>query len=106
MRLRAKPHLMNPGSSSTGAGLAAMRHLFTFFFRLLFTFLAAKLLVTLAGLPGLNTLVVLTFLLLANVYFFDYLDYRSHSSWRRPAARPPGTAIPLPASPPEAPPET
>ncbi len=82
-----------------------MRHVFPFFSRLLFAFLGAKLLVTLAGLPGLNPLIALTLLLLANAYIFDYLDYRSRSVWRRRAARTPETAPTLPGAAPETPPE-
>ena len=83
-----------------------MPHLYTFVFRLFFAFLAAKLLVTLAGLPGLNSLLGLTFLLLGNVYLFDYLDYRSRHSWRQRAARTPDAAPSVPAAAPEPPPET
>ena len=83
-----------------------MQHLFTFVFRLFFAFLAAKLLVTLAGLLGLNSLLGLTILLLGNVYLFDYLDYRSRHSWRRRAARLPATAPAVTADAPEPPPET
>ena len=60
-----------------------MRYVFSFFSRLFFTFLAAKLLATIAGLEGLNPLIVITFLLMGNVYVFDYLDYRSRTAWRR-----------------------
>ncbi len=83
-----------------------MHYLFPFFSRLFFAFLAAKLLTGLAGLPGLNPLLILTFLLLANVYLFDYLDYRSRTTWRRQAARAPEKAAPLPSSVPETPPES
>ena len=87
-------------------GPAAMRHLFPFFSRLFFAFLAAKLLAGLSGLPGLNSLLILTLLLLANVYLFDFLDYRSRTNWRRQAARAPEQATPVPPSGPETPPET
>ena len=83
-----------------------MHHLFTFFSRLFFAFLAAKLLTGLVGLPGLNPLVGLTFLFLGNVYLFDYLDYRSRSSWRRRAPRPLTTPAPAPPTAPGAPPKT
>ena len=50
-----------------------MQHVYTFFFRLFFTFLAAKLLVFLADWHGLAPLLVITLGLMGNVYFFDYL---------------------------------
>ena len=83
-----------------------MRYLFPFFSRLFFAFLAAKLLTGLVGLPGLNPLLVLTFILLANVYLFDFLDYRSRTNWRRQAARAPEQATPTPPAVPETPPES
>ena len=67
-----------------------MHHVYTFFFRLLLTFLAAKLMVTLAGLEGLNHLIGFTLLLLGNVYLFDYLDHRSRTAWRRRVTCGPG----------------
>jgi hypothetical protein len=84
-----------------------MRHLFTFFFRLFFAFLAAKLLAGLVGLAGLNPLIILTGLLLANIYLFDFLDYRSRTSWRRRrSSQAPEQAPPVPPAGPETPPAT
>ncbi len=60
-----------------------MQHIFTFFIRLLFAFLAAKFLTRLFGLEGLGYWLTLTLAFLANVYFFDYLDYRGHALFRR-----------------------
>jgi hypothetical protein len=82
-----------------------MHHIFTFFFRLFLAFLAAKFLARFFDLPGLGALVGLTLLFLGNIYLFDYLDYRSHTSWRRRAARPPVTASPVPSATPEQTPE-
>jgi len=83
-----------------------MHHVYTFFFRLFLTFLAAKLMVTLAGLEGLNLLIGFTLLLLGNVYLFDYLDHRSRTAWRRRVTCGPETGPPLPSAAPETPPET
>ena len=60
-----------------------MQHLFTFFFRLFVAFLAAKFLTHLFGLEGMGYWLGLTLAFLANVYFFDYLDHRGHSLFRR-----------------------
>ena len=61
----------------------SIHNIFTFFFRLLFSFLAAKFLGRFFGLPGMGPLIGLTCLFLGNVYLFDYLDYRSRTAWRR-----------------------
>jgi hypothetical protein len=76
-----------------------MQPIFHFFFRLLFAFLAAKLLGRFFGLTGMGPLIGLTLLFLGNVYLFDFLDYRSRTSWRRRQSnnRPP----PVPSPPPE-----
>jgi hypothetical protein len=80
-------------------------HFFSFFARLFFAFLAARILTLLVGWEGRPALVGLTLLFLANIYLFDYLDYRSRTSWRRQASpRPPAPPI-LPAAAPEPPPE-
>jgi len=87
-----------------------MRPIFSFFLRLFFAFLAARFLARFLGLEGLGSLLGLTFLLLGNIYLFDYLDYRSRTSWRRRAARPPAAApemlIPSPEPPPPPPEQT
>ncbi len=83
-----------------------MQHLFTFFFRLFLALVAAKFFCRLAGLEGLLSLVGFTLLFLGNVYLFDYLDYRSRSSWRRRVGRRPENPPPAPPSSPEPPVET
>ncbi len=71
---------------------------FTFFLRLLFGFLAAKLLTRHFELAGLGYLLGITLFFVANVYFFDYLDYRGHALFRRrlatPRKAPPSKPIP------------
>ncbi len=53
-----------------------IHRLFTFFLRLLFGFLAAKLLTRHFELAGLGYLLGITLFFAGNVYFFEYLDYR------------------------------
>jgi hypothetical protein len=79
-----------------------MQPIFSFFFRLLLAFLAAKFLGRFLGLESLGSLIGLTCLILGNVYLFDYLDYRSRTAWRRshPLSRP-KSAPPVPPTPPE-----
>jgi hypothetical protein len=60
-----------------------MQQVFSFFFRFLLAFLAAKFLARFFGLQGWGSLLGLTALFLVNIYLFDYLDYRSRTSWRR-----------------------
>jgi hypothetical protein len=60
-----------------------MQPTFTFFFRLLVAFLAARFLGRFIGLDGLGVLIGLTCLIMGNIYLFDYLDYRSRTAWRR-----------------------
>ena len=81
-----------------------MQPIFHFFFRLLFAFLAAKFLGRFFGLAGLGPLIGLTLLFLGNIYLFDYLDYRSRTSWRRrqPRSRPQPVPAPSPEETPEA----
>jgi hypothetical protein len=84
-----------------------MKHVFTFFLRLLVSFLAAKFLTRHFGLEGLGYWLGLTLAFLANIYFFDYLDYRGYGVFRR--RLPPRQDTPSePSSPPpsaETPPE-
>ena len=83
-----------------------MRHLFTFFFRLFVAFLAAKFLTQHFGLEGLAYWLGLTLAFLANVYLFDYLDYRGHSIFRRrQTPRQPTPPSPTPPPSAETPPE-
>jgi len=93
-----------------------MKYIFSFFFRFLLAFLAAKFLARFFGLQGWGSLLGLTGLFLANIYLFDYLDYRSRSAWCRPSSwrvppfwrrlwkrqEPPAAAPPPPEEPPEA----
>lgn len=65
-----------------------MKHIFGLIFRLFLAFLAAKLIAAIFGLPSLEALLGLTALVLANIFLFDYLDYRSRSAWRRPQSWP------------------
>jgi hypothetical protein len=60
-----------------------MQIVFSFFFRLFLALVGAKLLARVVGLESPASLVALALLLLANLYLFDYLDYRSRSPWRR-----------------------
>jgi hypothetical protein len=84
-----------------------MRHLFPFFLRLFFAFLAAKCLAILFSLQGLGSLIGLTLLFLGNVYLFDYLDFRSRTTWRRSqAVRQPRSTQSFPPPPPEQPANT
>jgi len=87
-----------------------MKLIFGFIFRLFLAFLAAKLVTAIFGLPSLEALLGVTALFLANIFLFDYLDYRSRSSWRRPQSWPrlwkrretPGSPPPAPEeNPPE-----
>ena len=80
-----------------------MQPIFHFFFRLLFSFLAAKFLGRFFGLEGIGPLIGLTLLFMGNIYLFDYLDYRSRTAWRRSQdlSRP----QPVPSPPPEETPE-
>jgi hypothetical protein len=76
-----------------------MQPVFSFFFRLFFAFLAAKLLSIIFGLPGLGPLIGLTCLIMGNLYLFDYLDYRSRTAWRRSQFfRRPRSVLPVPPS--------
>jgi hypothetical protein len=79
-----------------------MQPIFSFFFRLLFAFLAAKFLARFFGLESLAPLLGLTLLFLGNIYLFDYLDYRSHTAWRRSQGLSrPKSGLPAAAPPPE-----
>jgi hypothetical protein len=84
-----------------------IHRLFTFFLRLLFGFLAAKLLTRHFELAGLGYLLGITLFFAGNVYFFEYLDYRGHALFRRtlaPRRKTPPAAPNPPSSDP--PPET
>ena len=83
-----------------------MRYISILSFRLFFAFLAAKFLARSLDLESLGPLMGLTCLVLGNIYFFDYLDYQSRTSWRRRLTRPPETATPGLSSAPEPPPKT
>ncbi len=61
-----------------------MKTAFSFFLRLFFCLVAAKFFLRVLGLGGLGFLLGLTALLLANVYLFDYLEYRDRLAFQRP----------------------
>ena len=61
-----------------------MKTAFSFFLRLFFCLVAAKFFLRVSRLDGLGLLLGLTALLLANVYLFDYLEYRDRLAFRRP----------------------
>jgi hypothetical protein len=83
-----------------------IHHFFTFSLRLLIAFLAAKFLTRHFGLEGMGYWLGLTLAFVANIYLFDYLDYRGHALFRlrhSPRGDAPPAAPPPPA--PETPPE-
>jgi hypothetical protein len=53
-----------------------MTSVFSFFLRLFFCFVAAKFLLRALELDSVDYLLGLTAIFLANVYLFDYLEYR------------------------------
>ena len=74
-----------------------MKTLFIFFLRLFFCFVAAKLVLRGVGLDSRGYLTTLTVLFTANLYWFDYLEYRGRISFilrkmKRPAPENPGPA--------------
>jgi hypothetical protein len=84
-----------------------MAFVFSFFLRLFFCFLAAKLILLAFGAQSRNYLLGLTAIFLANVYWLDYASRRGRlperrSRGKKQAAEPAAT---VPASP-ENPPET
>jgi hypothetical protein len=79
----APPARFFPGTTRREKGKGLMKHVFTFFLRLLVSFLAAKFLTHHFGLEGLGYWLALTLAFLANIYFFDYLNYRGHAIFRR-----------------------
>jgi hypothetical protein len=60
-----------------------MAFVFSFFLRLFFCFLAAKLILLAFGSQSRNYLLGLTVLFLANVYWLDYLSQRGRLPERR-----------------------
>jgi len=59
-----------------------MKLIFTFFLRLFFCFVAAKFLLRILGLDNQAYLIGLTAILLGNIYWFDYLEYRDRIAFR------------------------
>jgi hypothetical protein len=59
-----------------------MKTFFIFFLRLFCCFVAAKLVLRALGLDSRDFLAGLTVLLTANLYWFDYLEYRGRISFR------------------------
>jgi hypothetical protein len=85
-----------------------MKVFFTFFLRLFFCFLAAKFLLRVLSLDTRGYLLALTALFLANIYWFDYLEYRDRIAFRlrkrtKPAPPPPEVReeVPSPETPTE-----
>ena len=67
-----------------------MKLLFLFFLRLFFCFVAAKFLLRLIGLDSQPYLIGLTVIFLANLYWFDFLEYRDRITFRlRKTQKPP-----------------
>jgi uncharacterized membrane protein YbhN (UPF0104 family) len=60
-----------------------MKILFIFFVRLFCCLVAAKLFLVTVGWPGLDWLIGFTLALTANLYFFDFLEYRDSWTVRR-----------------------
>jgi hypothetical protein len=60
-----------------------MKILFVFFLRLFFCLLAAKFVLRFLGADSLPYLLALTLLLVANIYWFDFLDFREFKYGRR-----------------------
>ncbi len=84
-----------------------MKLLFLFFLRLFFCFVAAKFLLRLLGLDSQPCLIGLTLIFLANLYWFDFLEYRDRIAFRlRKTKKPPpktadeGAEMPPPENPP------
>jgi hypothetical protein len=70
-----------------------MKVIFIFFLRLFFCLVFAKFILRAVGQDSQNYLIALTLLLLGNIYWFDYLQYRSRIAFRlrkleKPAANP------------------
>jgi len=59
-----------------------MKVFFVFFLRLFFCFVAAKLGLRVLGLDSRTYLTILTLLLTANLYWFDFLEYRGRIVFR------------------------
>jgi hypothetical protein len=62
---------------------AMIRILFPFAVRLFLSFLAAKFLLSLLGVGSPGPLLLLTGVLVANLYLFDLLDWYYEGAWRR-----------------------
>ncbi|MHB8066601.1 MAG: hypothetical protein ACYDIC_01730 [Desulfobaccales bacterium] len=59
-----------------------MKTFFIFFLRLFFCFVAAKFLLRVLGLDSQAYLIGLTVILLGNIYWFDFLEYRDRIAFR------------------------
>lgn len=62
--------------------MGVMKTFFIFFLRLFFCFVAAKFLLRVLGLDSQAYLIVLTVILLGNIYWFDFLEYRDRIAFR------------------------
>jgi hypothetical protein len=86
-----------------------MKTFFIFFLRLFLCFVGAKFLLRVLGLDNQTYLIGLTVVFLANILWFDYLEYRDRIAFRlRKPERPTpetsarGEETPSPENPPEA----
>jgi hypothetical protein len=75
-----------------------MKVVFIFFLRLFFCFVAAKFLLRVLGLDTQAYLIALTAILLGNIYWFDFLEYRDRIAFRlrKPAGTAPEAEAPVP----------
>jgi hypothetical protein len=62
--------------------MLSMNRVFSFFLRLFLSFLGAKFLLRAVGWDSQDHLIGLTLIFTANVYWFDYLNYRNRISHR------------------------
>lgn len=71
-----------------------MKTVFIFFLRLFFCFVGAKFLLRVLGLDNQTYLIGLTAIFLANILWFDYLEYRDRIAFRlrKPEKAAPETA--------------
>jgi len=83
-----------------------MKAFFIFFLRLFFCFVAAKLLLRALDWDNRAYLIGLTTLLLGNIYWFDFLEYRDRIAFRlrkKEKSRSEPAATPEEVSPPQIP---
>jgi hypothetical protein len=78
-----------------------MKVFFVFFLRLFFCFVAAKFILQALDWDSRAYLIGLTLLLLGNIYWFDFLQYRGRIAFRlgkkeKPLSEPPSSAAEIP----------